>query len=214
MPGARPPQFMKYADINQMAQTRATGGWQRLILTGYRATGKTGIGRALADVFHCDFVDTDTLIRARTGKTVSELIAEQGWECFRELEQQALVELSGRTGLVIATGGGAILHEQAWQSLRKRSIVCWLKAEPATIRERMDRDDHSAANRPSLSGDRKPGDEIAGQLALRLPLYRQGSDFSVSTDQRQPEDIVREIVAELRDRSALTAADQPPGDGS
>ena len=213
MSGTRPPQFMKYADMNQMARITATDGWQRLILTGYRATGKTGIGRALADIFHCDFVDTDMLIGARTGRSIRDLVADRGWEYFRELEEQVLVDLSGRTGLVIATGGGAILHEQAWQSLRKRSIVCWLRAEPVTIRKRMGRDNHSAENRPSLSGDTEPGDEISKQLAHRLPLYQRGSDFAVRTDQRQPAEIVREIVEKIRDRSALTAAGERPDDG-
>ncbi len=213
MSGAHLPQFMKYADMNQTPRITATDGWQRLILTGYRATGKTRIGRALADIFHCDFVDTDMLIRARTGRSISELVADRGWDYFREMEKQVLAELSGRTGLVIATGGGAILHEEIWQSLRKRSIVCWLTALPATIRERMGRDDHSAENRPSLSGDTDSGDEIIEQLARREPLYRQGSDFSVRTDQRSPEAIVREIVEKIRDRSALTAAGKRPDDG-
>jgi len=170
--------------------------WERLILTGYRATGKSRIGRLLADHFRCDLVDTDTLISEQAGMTISELIADQGWEVFRRLEQEVLAGLSVRTDVVIATGGGAILHEQAWQTLRKRSIVCWLTAEMTTIQERLARDERSADLRPPLSG-MQPADEIRHQLALRQPLYRRGSDFAVSTDQKAPETIAGEILRQI-----------------
>ena len=197
--------------------------WQRLVLTGYRGTGKTTIGRLLADHFSCAFVDTDALIanphpacrdnkgdesrvyQARTAPgfhikqaemTIRALIASQGWEEFRRLEREVLAGLAEQTGLVIATGGGAILHEQAWQTLRKRSIVCWLTAEPATVLERLNRDERSADQRPPLSG-MQPADEIRQQLARRLPLYRQGSDFAVATDQKTPEAIAAEILLRM-----------------
>jgi len=170
--------------------------WQRLVLTGYRGTGKTTIGRLLADHFSCAFVDTDALITEQAEMTISALIASLGWDEFRRLEREVLAGLAEQTGLVIATGGGAILHEQAWQTLRKRSIVCWLTAEPATVLERLNRDARSADQRPPLSG-MQPADEIRQQLARRLPLYRQGSDFAVATDQKTPEAIAAEILLRM-----------------
>ena len=179
--------------------------WQRLILTGYRGTGKSRIGRALADLYGFDLVDTDQLICARTDRSISGLIADQGWEGFRRLEREVLEQLADRAGLVIATGGGAILHEEAWQRLRKRSIVCWLTAEASTIRARIRNDAGSAAARPPLSG-MDPDEEIRVQLARRRSLYRRGSDFPVRTDQKTP----AEIVAEIRQRVEAWQVDMGP----
>jgi len=168
----------------------------RIILTGFRATGKSLVGRMLADQLGLDFCDTDTLLCKRYGLSVREFVDRFGWPAFRQREERLLVSLRRRFSVVIATGGGAILHEQAWRSLRKKSIIFWLRADCATIEQRLSLDENSCHLRPSLTGEDLP-EEIREQLALRSPLYRRGSDIVIDTDGRPPAELVREMIGAL-----------------
>ncbi len=170
--------------------------FDRIILTGFRATGKSLVGSMLARRLGLDFCDTDTLLCADSGLSVAEYVARYGWPDFRRREEQVLLALGNRSSVVIATGGGAILHEQAWRTLRKKSIIFWLRADCATIEQRLSADSRSRRLRPSLTGGDLSG-EIREQLALRTPLYRRGSDVVIDTDGCPPLDIVREVIRAL-----------------
>ncbi len=171
---------------------RRQSPFDRIILTGFRATGKSLVGGLLAERLGQDFLDTDRLLCARSGLSVQTFVDRYGWLHFRRQEERLLLSLKRRSSVVIATGGGAVLHEQAWRSLRKKSIVFWLHADFSTIEKRMLADVQSPRQRPSLTG----GDcieEIREMLVIREPLYRQGSDHIIITDDRQPLALVREI---------------------
>ena len=170
--------------------------FDRIVLTGFRATGKSLIGGMLARRLGLDFCDTDTLLCAGSGLSVREYVDRFGWLDFRRREEQVLLGLRSRSSVVIATGGGAILHEQAWRTLRKKGIIFWLRADCATIEQRLSADGNSCHLRPSLTGGDFLG-EIRGQLALRSPLYQRGSDVVIDTDGRPPSELVREIVQAL-----------------
>jgi len=171
---------------------------ERILLTGFRATGKSLVGRLLADRIGWKFLDTDALLCGQTGRSVCAYVAAFGWKRFRQIEERLLVDLRMRRSVIIATGGGAIVHEQAWQTLRKKSIVIWLRADEQTIEHRLRIDTHSGNQRPSLTGG-DPQQEISGLLAERTPLYRKGSDVAVITDGRLPIDLVTEIERKLAD---------------
>ena len=170
--------------------------FERIVLTGFRATGKSLVGQLLADRLAMVFLDTDTLLCRRIGCSVAECVIEYGWERFRQLEENLLLELSKKSGVVIATGGGAVLHEQAWRSLRHGSASIWLRAEERTIVNRLETDEHSLHQRPSLTG-KDPRCEIKQLLEERVPLYRSGADFAVQTDGRTPKELVDEIERQL-----------------
>jgi shikimate kinase len=169
---------------------------RNIILTGYRATGKSAVGRLLAQRLGRTFLDTDRLIEERQGCTIKELVAAHGWPYFREVENKLLDELAGGTGLVIATGGGAILHRQAWAALRASGLVVWLTADRETICRRLEADGVTEVQRPSLTGQ-GIDKEVAGVLAEREPLYREGSDLAIDTACRSPEEVAREIEGAL-----------------
>ncbi len=172
----------------------------RVVLTGYRACGKTTVGRELAARLDWEFIDTDAVIQERHGE-IAAMVARHGWERFRDIEAKLLVELAGVEKKVIATGGGAITHEAAWEKLRHGALVVWLAADPETVRARLAADPASSAQRPSLSG-RSATDEIEEVMAGREPLYRKGSDIRI--DASLP---VKQVINEI-ERALTVRSDQ------
>ncbi|MHB8809036.1 MAG: shikimate kinase [Desulfobulbaceae bacterium] len=163
--------------------------WDRIILTGFRGTGKSAVGRKIAERTGFIFIDTDDTLEEELGCSVCDFVKRAGWPAFREQERLLLARLAGVRQAVIATGGGAIMHQTEWQELRKNSRVIWLRATAATIRQRLDQDCETATQRPSLTGC-DPLAEIESVLAEREPLYRTGSDMSIDTDDRSEDEIV------------------------
>jgi shikimate kinase len=166
---------------------------RNIILTGFRASGKSLIGARLARRLGFDFLDMDRLIEERQECTIRDLVAARGWPFFRALERELLAELAGRTRMVIATGGGAILHQEAWSRLQATGLVVWLTADRETICRRLAADARTGEQRPSLAG-RELEAEIDSVLAEREPLYRQGSHLVVDTCGRTPDEIVGVIM--------------------
>ena len=170
----------------------------RLVLTGFRATGKSLVGARLADLLGYRFIGTDEELVARIRCSVAVFVREQGWPAFRELEKELLDRLAWMNQVVIATGGGAVLHQKEWQELRRESLVVWLQADARTIRERLLTDSASHAQRPSLTGGGKL-EEVEAILAEREPCYRKGSDVAIDTTEKSPEEIARLIKQEIKD---------------
>ncbi len=172
---------------------------RKVILTGYRACGKSAVGRLLARRLGVAFLDMDKEIEAREGTTISEMVAAHGWPYFRQREAALLAELVGRDRLVVATGGGAIMHQGVWLRLMATGLVVWLTADPATICKRLAADSASPGQRPSLTGASILA-EVEAVLGERLPLYLQGSHLAVDTAGHTPEEIVARIEAALAAR--------------
>lgn len=164
-----------------------------IILTGYRATGKSTVGRLVAEELGFAFLDTDQELEKRLGRPISTVVAEQGWPFFRQQENELLLELAHRQSTVIATGGGAILHRKAWQRLLASSLVVWLTAPVAVIHQRLMDDAASAGQRPSLTGANIL-DEVRAVLFEREPLYRQGSHLAIDTTDNDPAAVARIIL--------------------
>lgn len=164
----------------------------KIILTGYRATGKSSVGRLLAAKLHFTFLDTDQEIEKRNNCTISEMVSQRGWDFFREQENKLLTELCPANRVIIATGGGAILHEQAWARLRQTALTIWLTASTEIICQRLAADMATAGQRPSLTGN-DILQEVSSVLKKRTPLYENGSDITINTE-TELTDIVRKIA--------------------
>ena len=106
---------------------------RNLALIGFMATGKSSVGQLVAAPLAYRFVDTDALIEARLGKTISEIFAQEGEARFRECEQQLVSEMNHWTQTVIATGGGLAAHANNLSSLKQHALVVCLWASPKTI---------------------------------------------------------------------------------
>ena len=170
---------------------------EKVILTGFRATGKSSVGKILAELLGFAFIDTDKTIEMRQGETIAEIVAKGGWEFFRSKEKDMLLELTESKKIVIAAGGGAVLHEEAWKLLRKDALSVWLTAGPEIICERLAADTITEKQRPALT-DKGILKEITMVLKEREELYRESSDLSLSTEGRTPSELAEIIFQGIR----------------
>lgn len=164
----------------------------KIILTGYRATGKSTVARLLAERTGFSLIDTDRELEARLGP-IATVVAEKGWPFFRKEEEKLLLELAGKTNAVISTGGGAITHREAWRRLIADGLAVWLTAPVEVILQRLSADAATAGQRPALTGS-SAFDEVKSVLAEREPLYREGSQLIIDTAGNDPAAVARLIL--------------------
>ncbi|HHX77297.1 MAG TPA: shikimate kinase [Firmicutes bacterium] len=164
---------------------------QNIILTGFMGTGKTTVGRLLAEKLKLPFVDVDAAIEAREGTSINDIFAQKGEAYFRRLETEVLREILAQDGQVIAAGGGILLKEENREMLRRRGKLVCLTASPAVIFQRL----QSKKDRPLLSASPSVMKERIEQLlAARESLYRQVA-IQVNTDFKEPEEVAAAIAA-------------------
>ncbi|HXC67815.1 MAG TPA: shikimate kinase [Nitrospiraceae bacterium] len=161
-----------------------------IVLIGYRGTGKSTVGQLLAARLGRELVSTDAEIIKRAKRTIPEIVTQEGWEYFRNLESDICRELASRDKLVIDTGGGAILRTQNVEALKKNGTVFWLTASIETIGKRIGGDDQ----RPSLTGGKSFVDEIGDVLRERTPNYQTAADHTIVTDDRSINQLVETLL--------------------
>lgn len=150
--------------------------------------GKSSVGRVVADHLGFDFVDTDALIEARTGKTITQIFATEGEAHFRALEHSVVEQLEARTSLVISTGGGLPTNQANLDSLKKHALVICLWASAERIWERVRHHSH----RPLLQTT-NPQERIQELLTARAQFYRQ-ADVLLHTDNRSQRQVCEQVI--------------------
>jgi len=156
-------------DESDTAMSLATVPFQEpIFLVGMMGAGKTTIGRALARELGWQFIDLDHELEARCGVRVSLIFDIEGEQGFRKRESALLDECTRRTGIVLATGGGAVLAPENRQHLSERGVVVYLRASADELFRRVERD----RNRPLLQTD-NPRQRLQELLAQREPLYQE-----------------------------------------
>ena len=161
-----------------------------LVLVGYRGTGKSVIARRLGRMLARPVVSLDAEIVRLAGKPIPDLVAESGWDHFRDLEEQICRRVGAQDGQILDCGGGMVEREPNIAALREHGRVFWLKATPATIVARIGGD----SNRPSLTGGRSFTEEVSEVLQRRTPLYQAVAHEVIETDGRSLDDITAEIA--------------------
>lgn len=164
-----------------------------IVLIGYRCSGKTVIGRAVAERLNRVFVDSDEFLENKAGRSIENIVDEEGWEVFREMEREATKELCGRDRLVIATGGGVVTSEKNVRLLKQNGFIVWLQAGAGILKSRMDRDQGEGKPRPSLTG-KDPAEEIGAMLEQRAPFYEGASDIGLDTGKLSVEEAAENII--------------------
>ena len=165
---------------------------ESVLLVGLMGAGKTTVGKMLAKRVKARFVDADHEIESRTGVPIPTIFEIEGEVGFRRRESQVIDDLSQETGLVLATGGGAVLDPQNRQCLHDRGVVIYLYAQPEVLfeRTRMDR------GRPLLQVEDRLT-KLRELFAVRDPLYREVAHHIVEVGQTQASQVVRRILQVL-----------------
>ena len=154
-----------------------------IVVTGFMGTGKSTVGPLVAKKLERPFVDTDERIVAAAGLSISEIFARDGEAAFRKLEAEMCVDLAAQTGLVISTGGGALLNRDTVAAMSSTGLVVCLTATEEAIAARLE---DETVGRPLAGGWRE-------LLATRKPLYGV-LPYQVNTTGKTPEQVAEEVV--------------------
>ncbi|MBB5353194.1 shikimate kinase [Haloferula luteola] len=172
----------------------APGPKQNIVLIGFMGCGKTTIGRILARMLGCPFVDLDQLIEEKAGTTISSIFAERGEPYFRLVEAAILHELAAPgPQRVISTGGGIITRRRSRRLLKQLGYVVWLQAPVEIILDRTRRN----RDRPLLETE-DPKSRIQALLDHRQPHYREVADLEIDTSGLDPEETACGILESAR----------------
>jgi shikimate kinase len=163
-----------------------------IALIGFMGTGKTSVGRLVAEQLRFDYLDTDEVIQSGTGRSITEIFETDGEPAFRTLEEEVVAKLAGRKRTVIATGGGLPVDPKNLTSLKIHSLVVCLWSSPEKIWERVRYQIH----RPLLH-DKIPQAKIRELLAAREPFYKQ-ADVLLNTDLRSVREVAQQVVHQFR----------------
>jgi len=174
-----------------------------IVLIGFRGTGKSTVGKLLANRLERDFIDSDKYIEDSTGKTIKHIFEGDGEEGFRKIEADIIAKLSRMDNKIIAVGGGAILRKDNVRNLKDNGFLVLLEATPEIIHNRITQDEKTARQRPSLT-DKTPLDEIKHLLEQRESPYKNAADYTINTSYVTCEDIVNEIIATIKKQSNQT----------
>lgn len=168
--------------------------YANIVLVGPMGSGKTAVGKQLARDLDLDFVDSDTEIEKRTGVDISYIFEKEGETGFRVREREMIAELASRQGIVLATGGGAVLEPENRRLLTACGTVVYLQT---TVEQQLERTRHTR-HRPLLLG-RDPETVLTELMRIRAPLYEEVADLTVKTGGRRIGAVVSEIRKALED---------------
>ena len=164
-----------------------------IVLIGMRGSGKTSVGKILAQKLGRELIEMDELITRKAGLSIPEIVAQYGWERFRDIEEEITTEVARRDNIINATGGGVVTSEQNIIKLKKNGLLVWLTASVDTLLQRIGED----TTRPLLKGKTQREDmEIT--LAERKPLYRKAADITIDTEDKTPEAVADLVISQLK----------------
>lgn len=162
----------------------------KLVLCGMMGSGKTTVGKLLAEALAWEWVDTDECIVSRYGN-ISDIFAQKGAAYFREKETEIVKTLTQKDRLVLSTGGGIVLREENISLLRENAKIIYLRAQKQTLVGRLQGD----KTRPLLQSEELLDCKIERLLQERGRLYEGAADVIVDVDDKTPTEIVEEIFA-------------------
>ena len=159
-----------------------------ITLTGFMGSGKTTVGKVLADFLGCPFMDLDDLVVKKAGKSIPDIFAQDGEPAFRELEAQVLrktVAKYAESAAVLALGGGAVLTPASAALLREKAVCIYLRATLDTLLARLAGE---TAGRPLADAS------LADRLASREPIYEETAHVIIDTDGLSQDEVADEII--------------------
>lgn len=168
----------------------------KVILIGYRATGKSTIGALLSAKLKIPFRDTDTLVEENMKMPIKEIVALHGWDFFRAKEKEVILTLAQEGACVTATGGGVVLDKENVDLLSQAGVIIWLNAPLHDIISRLNNNTPGAAVRPQFT-DWNIVQETIYLMQQRFPLYENAANYTVETANKSPREVAEEIYQYL-----------------
>lgn len=176
--------FRRWGDQGESAK-------MNLVLIGYRGTGKSAVGELLSRKLGMRYISMDDEVIRKAGMSIPEIVAQYGWQKFRDIESEVARDMASLDNVIVDTGGGAIERDENVACLQTNSCVFWLKASVATIVARIE----SGNQRPALTQGKSFTEEVAEVLERRTPLYEKAAHCEIDTDNLTPTQAVEEIIA-------------------
>ncbi len=170
----------------------------KIYLIGYRCTGKTTIGKKLANHHQIEFMDTDDWVQNYAQQSIAQIVKKNGWNFFRDLEKKALENCQQMTDAVISTGGGIVLNPENRDMIRSSGVCIWLYAIEDTIIARMNNDATTSDMRPSLT-DMNLLQETRQLIHQRTPMYEKTHHIKVDTTIHSPAECIQIINRRIKD---------------
>lgn len=174
-----------------------------VVLIGYRATGKSTVGRHLAFKLGLPFFDTDALVEKKMKMSIAEIVAARGWDFFRAREKEAVQSLENQPTCVISTGGGVVLDRENVTYLKKNGFLVWLNAPLNDIVVRLNNKRPGIVTRPQFT-DWNIVEETIKMVNERYPLYEQAADYTVETADKSIIGVGEEIYRHLVESGMLS----------
>lgn len=172
---------------------------KHIYLIGFMGSGKTTVGKQLAEQLHLPFLDTDISIEEKTKKTVEQIFSEDGEEAFRKLETDLLVDLESRDRMVIAVGGGLPCYKNNIKALRDSGLVIYLNSSLLTLIKRLRIDKETRPLIKTVSDEKLPR-TIESMLSDRVVFYKM-ADMFVPNEGNNPQKAIDDIKRELIKRN-------------
>jgi shikimate kinase len=168
---------------------------ENVFLIGPMGSGKSAVGRQLARRLQLEFIDADSELESRTGVDIAYIFEREGEQGFRAREKDLLDELSRRAGVVVATGGGAVLDPETRLRLRQRGRVVYLRA---SVDQQLARTRHGT-HRPLLN-NADPRGTLERLMTVREPLYEEIAEIVAHTDGRKVATVVEDVLRQMHAR--------------
>lgn len=166
--------------------------YKNIVLIGFMGSGKTEVGKRLAENLSWNFIDTDTIIEKAEKMSIADLFAKKGEPYFRDLETKTIATLQSYHNFVISCGGGMVLKKGNVADLKKIGPLVLLAVDSKTVVARL----KGATNRP-LINVANPEEKINEILTERIPIYNAAADFVIDTTNLSVDQVVHEILEEL-----------------
>jgi shikimate kinase len=177
---------------------------RNIVLAGLMGSGKSTVGRILAERLGRPLLDTDAIVEKEAGRTIPEIFAEQGERGFRDLESEAVRAVSTLRGRVISVGGGAILSPANVTHLRSTGDIVVLDAPPEVLAERVG----TGEDRPLLEGQADPAARLGALRAERDGAYRAAAAVVLDTSGKTPEEVADAVLTWARNHAGLLAREE------
>ena len=164
-----------------------------IFLIGFMGSGKSTVAKYLSSAYQMKQIEMDEQIEKNEGRSISSIFEKEGEEYFRTLETELLKSLDPRETFVVSCGGGAAVKEENVREMKEKGRIILLSAQPETVYVRV----KNSHNRPLLEGNMNVS-YIKELMDKRQKLYERAADFQVKTDGRTAEEIVEEIIKQIR----------------